>query len=143
MAIAADLGDGLFATEPEPGLVEAYRHGGGTGPRYAEVPVAWAPDEQQAVQAAWQTSRWAVTGWKVMSELPNPVNFDAASRTVTEDDIRQQFAVGPDPDTHVQAVRKYVDAGFDHLVLQNAGPDPDGFLDFFRDTLADRLRALS
>ncbi|SCF05537.1 F420-dependent oxidoreductase, G6PDH family [Micromonospora coriariae] len=143
VAIAAELGDGLFATEPEPDLVQAYQRGGGTGPRYAEVPVAWATDEQQAVRAAWQTSRWAVTGWKVMSELPNPVNFDAASRTVTEDDIRQQFAVGPDPETHVQAVRKFVDAGFDHLVLQNAGPDPDGFLDFFRDTLADRLRALS
>ncbi|WP_405091618.1 hypothetical protein OG767_00055 [Micromonospora sp. NBC_01392] len=42
----------------------------------------------------------------------------------------------------VAAVQKYVDAGFDHLVLQNAGPDPDGFLDFYRDTLADRLRAL-
>ncbi|WFE37318.1 TIGR03557 family F420-dependent LLM class oxidoreductase [Micromonospora sp. WMMD998] len=142
VAIATELGDGLFATEPKPDLVEAYLSGGGAGPRYAEVPVAWAPDEQQAVRAAWDTSRWAVTGWKVMSELPNPVNFEAASRTVTEDDIRQQFAVGPDPDTHVAALRKYVDAGFDHLVLQNAGPDPDGFIDFYRDTLADRLRAL-
>ncbi|SCL25583.1 F420-dependent oxidoreductase, G6PDH family [Micromonospora nigra] len=142
VAIATELGDGLFATEPEPDLVQTYQRGGGSGPRYAEVPMAWAPDEQQAVEAAWQTSRWAVTGWKVMSELPNPVNFDAASRTVTQDDIRQQFAVGPDPDVHVAAVRKYADAGFDHLVLQNAGPDPDGFLDFYRDTLADRLRAL-
>ncbi|RLK23882.1 G6PDH family F420-dependent oxidoreductase [Micromonospora sp. M71_S20] len=142
VAIATELGDGLFATEPKPDLVESYRAGGGGGPRYAEVPMAWAPDEQQAVQAAWQTSRWAVTGWKVMSELPNPVNFEAASRTVTEDDIRQQFAVGPDPDVHVEAVRTYADAGFDHLVLQNAGPDPDGFLDFYRDTLADRLGAL-
>ncbi|MDG4804178.1 TIGR03557 family F420-dependent LLM class oxidoreductase [Micromonospora sp. WMMD980] len=140
--IAAEYGDGLFATEPKPELVEAYRKGGGDGPRYAEVPVAWAADEQQAVRAAWETSRWAVTGWRVMSELPNPVNFEAASRTVTEDDIRQQFAVGPDPETHVAAVRTYVDAGFDHLVLQNAGPDPDGFLDFYRDTLAERLRAL-
>ncbi|WP_422752195.1 LLM class flavin-dependent oxidoreductase [Micromonospora sp. WMMD708] len=93
-AIAAEYGDGLFATEPKPDLVEAYRRGGGDGPRYAEVPLAWASDEQQAVRAAWETSRWAVTGWKVMSELPNPVNFDAASRTVTDDDIRAQFAVG-------------------------------------------------
>ncbi|RKN41076.1 TIGR03557 family F420-dependent LLM class oxidoreductase [Micromonospora endolithica] len=142
VAIATELGDGLFATEPKPDLVQAYQRDGGDGPRYAEVPMAWAPDEQQAVQAAWQTSRWAVTGWKVMSELPNPVNFEAASSTVTEDDIRKQFAVGPDPDVHVEAVRTYADAGFDHLVLQNAGPDPDGFLDFYRDTLADRLRAL-
>ncbi|MER5456236.1 TIGR03557 family F420-dependent LLM class oxidoreductase [Micromonospora sp. NPDC002389] len=142
VAIAAELGDGLFATEPVADLVQNYQRLGGQGPRYAEVPMAWATDEEQAVRAAWETSRWAVTGWKVMSELPNPVNFEAAARTVTPDDIRAQFAVGPDPDTYVQAVRTYVDAGFDHIVLQNAGPDPDGFLDFFRDVLAERLRAL-
>ncbi|MGW0432872.1 TIGR03557 family F420-dependent LLM class oxidoreductase [Micromonospora sp. NPDC003197] len=141
--LAAELGDGLFATEPKPDLVDDYRAAGGTGPRYAEVAVAWAPDEQQAVRAAWETSRWSVTGWKVMSELPNPVNFDAASRTVTDDDIRQQFAVGPDVERHVQAVKKYADAGFDHLVLQNAGPDPDGFIDFFERELVDRLRSLA
>ncbi|MFI7026323.1 TIGR03557 family F420-dependent LLM class oxidoreductase [Micromonospora sp. NPDC049900] len=142
VAIAAELGDGLFATEPVADLVQTYQRMGGQGPRYAEVPMAWATDEEQAVRAAWETSRWAVTGWKVMSELPNPVNFEAAARTVTPDDIRALFAVGPDPDTYVQAVRTYVDAGFDHIVLQNAGPDPDGFLDFFRDVLAERLRAL-
>ncbi|WP_431726902.1 TIGR03557 family F420-dependent LLM class oxidoreductase [Verrucosispora sp. TAA-831] len=142
VAIAAELGDGLFATEPVADLVQTYQRMGGQGPRYAEVPMAWATDEEQAVRAAWETSRWAVTGWKVMSELPNPVNFEAAARTVTPDDIRAQFAVGPDPDTYVQAVRTYVDAGFDHIVLQNAGPDPDGFLDFFRDVLAERLRAI-
>lgn len=141
--LAAECGDGLFATEPKSDLVDNYRAAGGTGPRYAEVAVAWAPDEEQAVRAAWETSRWSVTGWKVMSELPNPVNFDAASRTVTDDDIRQQFAVGPDVERHVQAVRKYAEAGFDHLVLQNAGPDPDGFIDFFERELADRLRALA
>ena len=75
-----------------------------------------------------------------MSELPNPANFEAASQTVTADDIRRQFAAGPDPETYVQAVRKYTDAGFDHIVLQNAGPDPDGFLDFFAKELKDRLR---
>jgi hypothetical protein len=70
------------------------------------------------------------------------VNFDAASRTVTDDDIRQQFAVGPDPDVHTAAVKRYADAGFDHLVLQNAGPDPDGFIDFFDKELREELRGL-
>jgi G6PDH family F420-dependent oxidoreductase len=140
--IAAQLGDGLFATEAMPEIVEAYRGAGGSGPRYAEVPVAWAGDEEEAVQAALKTSRWALSGWKVMSELPNPVNFEAASATVTAEDIRGQFATGPDPDVYVQAVRKYADAGFDRLVLQNAGPDPDGFLDFYDKDLGERLRAL-
>ncbi|MFB9237778.1 TIGR03557 family F420-dependent LLM class oxidoreductase [Plantactinospora siamensis] len=141
--IAAELGTGLFATEPKAELVEAYRRFGGAGPRYAEAPMAWATDEKQAVQAALKTSRWAVTGWKVMSELPNPVNFEAASATVTEEDIRQQFAVGPDPEPFVAKVKTYLDAGFDHIVLQNAGPDPDGFLDFFASDLAGPLRGLA
>ncbi|MGW2623691.1 TIGR03557 family F420-dependent LLM class oxidoreductase [Micromonospora taraxaci] len=141
--LAAELGGGLFATEPDASIVEHYRRAHGSGPRYAEVPLAWATDEQQAVQAVLQTSRWLVTGWKVMSELPNPVNFDAASAHVEEKHIRQLFAVGPDPEPHVAKVRSYVDAGFDHIVLQNAGPDPDGFLDFFANDLSGRLRALS
>ncbi|MDO3705253.1 TIGR03557 family F420-dependent LLM class oxidoreductase [Micromonospora sp. C28SCA-DRY-2] len=141
-ALAAELGDGLFATEPKGSIVEHYRSAGGQGPRYAEVPLAWATDEGQAVQAVLQTSRWMVTGWKVMSELPNPVNFDAASSYVEERHVRELFAVGPDPEAHVQAVRPYLEAGFDHIVLQNAGPDPDGFLDFFAAELAGRLRAL-
>jgi G6PDH family F420-dependent oxidoreductase len=141
--IAAELGDGLFATEPRSDLVEAYTGAGGTGPRYAEVPMAWAADEDSAVQAALETSRWALTGWKVMSELPNPVNFDAASATVKPEDIRQQFSVGPDLDAHVQHAQPYVDAGFDHVVLQNTGPDPDGFLEVCERELIDRVRPLT
>jgi G6PDH family F420-dependent oxidoreductase len=141
--IAAELGDGLFATEPKPELTEGYAAAGGTGPKYVEVPVAWAPDEESAVKAVQEKTRWAVTGWKVMSELPNPVNFDAASATVTADDITQQFACGPDVARHLEVAQQFVDAGFDKIVLMNAGPDPDGFLDFYTRELAAPLRALT
>jgi hypothetical protein len=32
--------------------------------------------------------------------------------------------------------RQFADAGFDHLVAMNAGPDPDGFMGFFARELA-------
>jgi G6PDH family F420-dependent oxidoreductase len=137
--IAAELGDGLIATEPEERLVTAYREAGGDGPRYAEVPLAWAEDEEAAARAAFETSRWAVTGWKVMAELPNPVNFEAASASVTLDDVRGQFSCGPDPEVHARRAAPYVTAGYDRLVLQNAGPDPRGFLDAAPEIIA-RLR---
>ena len=140
--MAAELGDGLFATEPRDDLVEAFRGAGGTGPRYAEVPMAWAQTEEAGIEEVLKTTRWALTGWKVMSELPNPVNFDAASQTVRAEDVRGQFALGPDAQPYVEAVKKYTDAGYDHIVLQNAGPDPEGFIDFFQKDLGDKLRAL-
>ncbi|OON73468.1 TIGR03557 family F420-dependent LLM class oxidoreductase [Streptomyces tsukubensis] len=142
-ALAAEFGDGLFATEPKKELVSAYQKAGGQGPAYAEVPMAWAEDEHTAARAALETSRWALTGWKVMSELPNPVNFDAATSTVREEDILAHFACGPDAARYVEVAQPFVDAGFDRLVMQNAGPDPDGFFDFYRRELDGRMRALT
>jgi G6PDH family F420-dependent oxidoreductase len=141
--IAAELGDGIFGTEPKGDMVSAWEGLGGSGPRYGEAPLAWAPSEDAAVEAVMEKSAWALTGWKVMSELPNPVNFEAATTTVTPDAVRQQFACGPDVQRHLEVAPQFVDAGFDHVVTQNAGPDPDGFLDFFTRELHEPLRALT
>jgi hypothetical protein len=114
IAIAAESGDGLFATEPDADLVQSYRSAGSaasTGPCYGEVSLAWAPDADIAAQAVLETTRWALTGWKVMSELPNPANFAAATTTVTTDDIKAQFACGPDADRHLEVAQQFVDAG--------------------------------
>ena len=34
-------------------------------------------------------------------------------------------------------------SGFDHIVLQNTGPDPDGFLAVCKDELIARVRSLA
>ena len=88
-----------------------------------------------------EKSRFALTGWKVMAELPNPVNFEAATTNITIEQAKAQFACGPDAERHVEVARQFAAAGFDRLVLQNAGPDPDGFMDFFARELAGPLRA--
>ena len=143
--LAAELGDGLFVTEPRADLIQAFTAAGGSSaaPKYAEVPMAWAQDVVAGAEAAHRTSRWALTGWKVMSELPNPVNFEAATTMVTLDDVQQQFSCGPDDEVHLRQVQPYVDAGYDHLVLQNAGPDPQGFLDAAAGGLIEKVRALT
>ncbi|TDT30046.1 TIGR03557 family F420-dependent LLM class oxidoreductase [Naumannella halotolerans] len=138
--LAAERGDGLFATEPLPELIEGYRAAGGTGPRYGEVPLAWAPDVESAARSAHEKFRFGLTGWKVQAELPNPINFDAATAMITPEDMVQNFGCGPDVERHLEVIGQFVDAGFDNLVLINAGTDPDGFFEFFTDTLAPRLR---
>ena len=116
---------------------------GGYGPAYGEMPLAWAPDEESAVRAVLEKNSFALAGWKVMAELPNPVNFEAVTTSVTPDQVREQFACGPDPKRHIDVARQFADAGFDHLVTMNAGPDPDGFMEFFASELAAPLRALA
>jgi G6PDH family F420-dependent oxidoreductase len=139
VALAAEHGDGLFATEPKADLVTGYRDAGGTGPLFVEAPLAWAPTEAAAVKAAHTTNSWSLAGWKVMSELPNPVNFEAATATVREEDILEQYACGPDVERHLEVIGQFTEAGFDHIALMNAGPDQDGFFDFFEKELRPRL----
>jgi hypothetical protein len=74
-----------------------------------------------------------------MSELPNPVNFASATTTVRREDVLEQFACGPDVERHLEVIGQFTDAGFDHLVLHNGGPDPDAFFEFFASELRPRL----
>lgn len=93
--LAAELGDGLFTTDADRDLVDKYKKAGGEGPRYAEVSLSWAPTEEAALKSAHTLFRFSATGWKVQAELPNPVNFEAASSVVREADIAESFAYGP------------------------------------------------
>jgi hypothetical protein len=61
---------------------------------------------------------------------------------VHPEDVSKQVACGPDPERHVASIKKYIDAGFDHLVLVGVGADQQGFLRFWSDELAPRLRKL-
>ena len=141
--IAAELGDAILVTEPRTDITDAYVQAGGDGPRYAEVPLSWATDEAEAASSARQVFRFGLTGWKIRAELPNPVNFEAATAFITEDDLRGVFGVGPDASAHLAVAQQFVDAGYDHLALINAGPDPEGFFDFFASELAQDLRKLT
>jgi G6PDH family F420-dependent oxidoreductase len=140
--LAAELGDGLFTTEPRADLIQAFTDAGGEGPRYTEVPMAYGATEDEAAEHARQLFRFGLTGWKVQAELPNPVNFDAATATITAEHMREAFACGPDTGKQLQVAQQFVDGGYDHLALINAGPDVDGFFDHFGKELAEPLRAL-
>jgi G6PDH family F420-dependent oxidoreductase len=131
--------DGLIATQPKREIVESYRESGGTGPAYGQIAICWGKDEAQAIKTAHRYFRFSLPAWKVMAELPNPVNFAAASRTVREADIAEAVPCGPDPEKHVQGIKKFVDAGFEKVALLQAGPDQEGFMRFWADELLPRL----
>jgi G6PDH family F420-dependent oxidoreductase len=140
--LAGEKNLGLFATEPKNELVKEWKEAGGKGPRYAEVGLCYARDEADAVRIAKERMSFSLLGWKVMPELPTTESFEAAVGVVHDEDVAKQVACGPDPEKHVAAVKKYVDAGFDHIVLLGAGPDQESFLSFFQKELKPRLDKL-
>jgi G6PDH family F420-dependent oxidoreductase len=140
--LAGEKGAGLFTTEANKELIEEWTKAGGKGPRYAEVALSWARTEAEAVKVAHERFSFGLHGWKINAELPTPAGFEAAARTVRPEDVKEQVACGPDPERHVAAVKKFVEAGYDHVVLLGVGPDQEGFLSFWQKELAPRLRKL-
>lgn len=139
VTLAAERGDGIVAVEPDPSLTSAYEEAGGRGPRYGQVAVCWAEDEASARRTARELWRFAVPGWPVMAELPSPSNFEAATAIVREEDVIEMVSCGPDPDVHAAAIGKFLDAGFDHVAILQAGEDQEGFLRFWQEDLGPAL----
>jgi hypothetical protein len=76
-------------------------------------------------------------------ELPLPQHFEDVAKLVTEDAVAQTIVCGPDAEAHVQALMKYVDAGFDHVALHQVGPDQAGFFRFYASEVLPRLKRLA
>jgi G6PDH family F420-dependent oxidoreductase len=134
---ARKKGDGLMATEPRKDIVEAF---GRKGPRYAEVAMCCAKREDDARTTAHKYFRWSMTGWPVQAELPNTKGFAAASKHITAEAVAEKISCGPSAERHLKAIRTFAEAGFDHIVLVQIGPDQDYFFDFFKRELAPALR---
>lgn len=144
----APLADHLIAVEPEAALVESWnavqgapRIGGGAR-AIGQVPICWAPSEDEATELAHEQFRWFGGGWSVNADLPTPAGFDAASRFVRPEDVAGSIPCGPDLDALAEAVLAYPRAGFtDVAILQVGDRHQQQFLDEVARPLLERLRS--
>lgn len=142
--LAGRFADRMIAVEPKASLGELFDEAGGRGkPRVGQVPVCYGADEAAAVKLAHDQFRWFGGGWKVNADLPGPDGFDAASRYVRPEDVAESIPCGPDVDRHVEAVRKFVEAGFTDVALIQVGRDTQGeFIEWAEAELLPALREL-
>lgn len=130
---AAEIGDGLIGTSPDKELIEEFEEAGGNSkPRYGQMTVCWARTEKKAKETAlkyWATG--AVPG-TVKNELALPSAQKSAAKFVREDDIAKDVICGPDPEMHLKEIRKFADAGFDHVYVHQVGPDQQECIRFYQ-----------
>jgi G6PDH family F420-dependent oxidoreductase len=130
--LAGRIGDGLIATSPERELLAAYEAAGGRGPKIGQLTVCWAKSEAEARRVAHEWWPTAALRGEVSQELPNPSQFTQLAEGVTEDQVAEVILCGPDATGHLEKIREFETAGFDHVYLHQVGPDQDGFLDWAR-----------
>ena len=138
--LAGRIGDGYWGMAPDRDLVQTFERAGGSGPKYAQVTLCWAESEADARKTAVEI--WPNTGLQgqLAQELALPSYFEAATATLGEEQIVEHVPCGPDLQPVLDAVKSYVDAGFDHIYFHQIGPDQDGFLSFAENELLPALR---
>lgn len=149
----APLADHLVAVEPDDSLVprwnDAVGESGariatdGTGARaIGQIPICWAPTEEEGKELAHEQFRWFAGGWSVNADLPTPAGFAGASQFVTPDDVAENIPCGPDLDKIAEAVSAFREAGFTDVALVQTGDRlQQRFLDEAAAPLLDKLRA--
>ena len=139
--LAGRIGDGLVAVAPQEELVETFDGAGGSGkPHYGQVQACWAPDEEQGKRTALEWFPNIGLPGELSQELPVPAHFEQATEMLSEEDLEDTVACGPDPERHVEMIGRFVDAGFDHVYVHQIGPDQEGFLRCYESEVLPRLR---
>ena len=138
--LAAEIGDGFVGTTADAGLIDMFEQAGGSGkPRYGELTVCWAEDQNKAEQAAYEL--WPISGLNgpLMSELALPAHFEQAATMIDKATVAKSVICGPDPKRHIEAIEKYAQAGYDHIFVHQIGPDQEGFLRFYQREVLPKL----
>lgn len=142
--LAGERADIMIAVEPKAELGEMFEAAGGQGkPRVGQVAIAYDPDREAAVERAHDQFRWFGLGWTVNADLPNPESFEGATQFVTPEQVADALSCGPDVEEHVEAVRPFLDAGFDEVALVQIGAEQQlPFLEWAERELLPALRSL-
>ena len=133
--------DGLIGTAPDAELVDGFARAGGEGkPKFGMLHVCWAEDDATARRIAhtwWPNS--AIPG-ELNVDLPLPRHFEQAAEAIDEEDVAKTFTCSADPEKHVEAIRAYIDAGYDHVYVHQVGPDQAGFFEVYEREVLPKLR---
>lgn len=138
--MAGRIGDGLVGVAPGP-VVETFEKAGGRGkPKYGQVTVCYARTESEARATA---RRWwpnAALDGELGQELALPAHFEQATAWLDDKTMGEKIPCGPDPEIHIDAIRKYADAGYTHIYVHQVGPDQSAFFDFYEREVIPNLR---
>jgi G6PDH family F420-dependent oxidoreductase len=137
--VAGKLGDGLVSTGPDEEVIQAFKKAGGSGPLYCEVQVCYAESEKDALETAKEYWPNMAMGGQLGQELALPSLYEAVAEHVSDDKLKESGSLGPDPDVHIEGIKKFADAGFDHLCIHQIGPDQDAFFEFYKDQVLPKL----
>jgi G6PDH family F420-dependent oxidoreductase len=138
--LAGRLGDAFVSVSPDDELIQEFDGAGGSGkPRYGQLTVCYAESEDEAKRTALEI--WPNGGMSgpIGQELAIPSHYEAIAQLLTADQVAETVVCSPDPQAHVEKIREYEQAGYDHVWVHQVGPDQESFLRFYGERVIPEL----
>lgn len=109
--------------------------------RMIEIKLSYAPTREEALE---NTRFWAPLSLSAEEKhrLDDPLAMAAAADRLPLDQVASRWIVETTPEGVQEAVRPYVEAGFDHVVFHAPGHDQEQFLSSFGTDVLPLLREL-
>jgi coenzyme F420-dependent glucose-6-phosphate dehydrogenase len=104
-----------------------------------EVKVSFDPDAQRALDDCRFWGALALSPDE-KTGVEDPIEMQRLADALPIERASSRFIVSTDPDEHVEAISRYLDLGFTHLVFHAPGPDQERFLRLYGEEILPRLR---
>ena len=140
--LAVEHAEGMIGTDPNKEIVAKFKRSSVGAPAYCEITVCYDTSEEAGRKMLKRV--WANTAlpWPLIVELPLPSNFEEAVK-IAKDEEFEQVPCGPDPAPFLKAIRKYVEAGYDHVCFHQVGPKQEAFMDFCAEEILPKIESAS
>lgn len=107
--------------------------------RLIEMKVSFDTERARALE---DTRHWAALALSAEEKvsIEDPLEMERLADRLPVERAAKRWIVSTDPDEHVEAIRPYVELGFEHLVFHAPGPDQARFLRLYARDVLPRLR---
>jgi coenzyme F420-dependent glucose-6-phosphate dehydrogenase len=122
-------------------LLEAFRAGGGEGkPIHVKLDVSYAPDEEAALQGAYDQWRTNIFSSALMADIARVEQFEELAKCVRPEDMRHYVIISSDPGRIAERIETLQSLGIAAVILHSVNREQEIFIDMCRDALFPALR---
>jgi G6PDH family F420-dependent oxidoreductase len=140
-ASAGKVGDGMIGVTADAHMVNTFHGSGGTGkPCLAQLHVSIAASMDEALDNAWEWWPQGVVPPNVFGELAKPEEFESLATAVGREGITDVVVCATDGARIIDAIDKFVGAGFDTVYVHQVGRDQQRLADLASAELIDQYR---
>ena len=140
--LAGRIGDGYMHVAPEAQLLDTFRTAGGDGkPTYGKLDTCVAESEAEARRIALETWPTAALQGELGQELARPEHYEQATANVTEEQVAEAILCSADAQAHIDRLREFADARFDHVTVQQCGRDQERLISLYAEEVLPEVTA--